>query len=74
MKKISKMVWTIRRAAKVLNLSEAQVCAYVVDGRLKAEKVGDVWLMWPEDVKTFAKIPRILGRPTKTAKILRKKR
>jgi len=52
------------KAAEILEVSVERVEQFCREGRL-GQKVGNRWLIHPEDLKRFAKIPRPTGRRPK---------
>ena len=56
---------TTKEAAQQLELSEQMVRIHLRSGALKASKVGQTWVILPEDLKEFAEKPRPTGRPRK---------
>lgn len=56
---------TVAQAAESLGVSKRRVQKLIADGRLKARLVGIQFLLDPKDVKAFAAIPRVGGRPRK---------
>jgi excisionase family DNA binding protein len=50
-------------AALALGLSDSRVRALILDGRLKATKVGQSWVIYRSDLDRFAAKPRVNGRP-----------
>jgi excisionase family DNA binding protein len=53
-------------AAKRLNVSPSRIRAMIGSGRLKAMKVGKVWLINPKDLEAVK--DRKVGRPRKSRK------
>jgi excisionase family DNA binding protein len=53
-------------AARRLNVSPSRIRAMIDSGRLKAIKVGKVWLINPKDLDAVK--DRKVGRPRKTTK------
>lgn len=56
---------TIKQAAALLGLSYSRVRVLIESGRLKAERLADMWVLRREDVEAFAAQPRRPGRPKK---------
>jgi excisionase family DNA binding protein len=55
---------TTNEAASRLGVSPQRVAILIRDGRLKAEKVGGMWLIKPKDLKPV--LHRKPGRPRKS--------
>jgi len=53
-------------AARLLNVTPSRVRAMIESGRLKATKVGIVWMIDPKDLEAVK--DRKTGRPRKTRK------
>jgi excisionase family DNA binding protein len=65
------ILWTVKlistaEAAKRLNVTPSRVRAMIARGRLKAMRVGIMWLIDPKDLDAVKN--RKVGRPRKTAK------
>jgi excisionase family DNA binding protein len=56
---------TVKQAAELLGLSYSRVRVLIESGRLKAERLADMWVLRREDVETFKALPRRVGRPQK---------
>lgn len=57
---------TTAEAAKRLNVTQSRVQKMIVAKRLKATKVGNLWLIDPKDLDALK--DRKVGRPRKTRK------
>jgi excisionase family DNA binding protein len=55
---------TLPEVAVHLGLSYQRVYQLVREGRLKAEKVGPIWLVHPREIHRFFAVPRKPGRPS----------
>lgn len=53
----------LSKAARELNMSHVSVWRHVQAGRLKARRVGPIWLVKREDLEAFRKLNRPIGRP-----------
>lgn len=51
------------QAAKRLEVSQTRVTIFIREGRLPAEKVGNVWMIHKDDLEAFSKKPRFEGWP-----------
>lgn len=49
-----KRIYTINEAGEILNLSYHTVRKYILNGRLKGQKVGAKWYVTDESIKRFA--------------------
>ena len=58
---------TVQEAADVLDVSRARVYAMIRDGRLRAQKVGNMRQVSAADVMEAFNSPRAAGRPRKAA-------
>lgn len=54
---------TVKQAAELLGLSYSRVRVLIESGRLKAERLADMWVLRREDVDAFKALPRRAGRP-----------
>ena len=54
-------------AAKRLNVTSSRVRKMIASGRLKATKVGNMWLIDPKDLEVVK--DRKVGRPRKSRKV-----
>jgi excisionase family DNA binding protein len=52
---------TTTQAAIILGVSPTRVTVFIREGRLKAERVGQAWLIHKSDLEEFAKHPRPKG-------------
>ena len=52
----------LSKAARELNMSHVSVWRHVQAGRLKARRVGPIWLVKREDVEAFRRLNRPIGR------------
>lgn len=60
---------TVDEAAAKIKVTGGRIYQYITDGRFKTiRKIGKSILLDKEEVDKFAKIPRVLGRPKKSAK------
>ena len=59
---------TTNEAANVLGVTRQRVLQLIQDGRLKAEKFGNVYMIRRGDLDHIAPLP--MGRPPKTPKVL----
>jgi len=57
---------SVTEAAKRLNVTSTRVRAMISGGRLKATKVGNVWVINPKDLEAVKN--RKVGRPRKAKK------
>jgi excisionase family DNA binding protein len=57
---------SVTEAAKRLNVTPTRVRAMINSGRLKATKVGNMWVIDPKDLDAVK--DRKVGRPRKTRK------
>lgn len=55
----------LSEAARELNMSHVSVWRHVDSGKLKARKVGPIWLIRREDLEAFKRLDRRIGRPRK---------
>ncbi|MGE3639502.1 MAG: helix-turn-helix domain-containing protein [Pirellulales bacterium] len=53
---------TASEAAELIGIDHSQVCRYCQDGRLKATKVGNQWMIKRDDARKFQ--PHPVGNPT----------
>ena len=56
---------TTKQVADELGVTRMLILRFIKKGRLKAIKVGDIWLLDRRDVDAFSRIPRKTGRPAK---------
>lgn len=49
------------QAAKILSISPSRVAMLIRAGKLKAEKLGNTWMIHKDDLEEFAKVPRPQG-------------
>ncbi len=54
---------TIAIAAEILGLSRIRISQLVATSRIKAEKVGGIWLIDPDDLERFRQLDRPRGWP-----------
>jgi excisionase family DNA binding protein len=57
---------SVTEAAKRLNVTPTRIRAMISSGRLKATKVGNVWVISPKDLEAVK--DRKVGRPRKARK------
>lgn len=61
---------TTKEAAEILGISPTRVAFLIREGRLKAEKAGNTWLILRSEVMLFSRRPRPSGwkkgRPRKS--------
>lgn len=57
------MLLTIPQAATELDLSRQRVWLLVTTGRIKAQRVGQAWLISERELKRFSNGKRSNGRP-----------
>lgn len=55
---------TTNEAAEALGVSRQRVLQLIQDGRLKAEKFANVYMIWPDDLSNIEGKP--MGRPPRT--------
>lgn len=55
----------LSKAARELHMSHVSVWRHVQAGRLKARRVGPIWLVKREDLEAFKRLERPKGRPRK---------
>ena len=60
------MLLTIPQAADQLDLSRQRVWLLVTTGRIRAQRVGQAWLISDGELKRFGKRERTNGRPRTT--------
>lgn len=53
----------LSEAARELGLSHVSVWRHVDSGKLKARKVGPIWLIKRADLEAFKQLRRPIGRP-----------
>ena len=58
---------SVTDTAELLELTRRRIHDIIKDGRLKATRVGNQLLLMRSDVIAFSKVPRVPGRPAKTA-------
>lgn len=61
---------SVTEAAKRLNVTSTRIRAMISSGRLKATKVGNVWVINPKDLEAVKN--RKVGRPRKARKSAKK--
>jgi len=52
---------TTVQASTYLGISPTRIAKLIRDGRLKAEKAGNTWLILKTDVEEFSRVPRPEG-------------
>ena len=52
---------TTHEAAKRLSLTHSLVCKYIREGRIKATKFGNAYMISEKDLEAFASTPRKVG-------------
>src|SRR5262245_40295879 len=57
-------LFTTLEAAEILGLDHSMVCRYCRSGRLKAEKLGNMWLIRKPALDAFKRQPRDVGNPS----------
>lgn len=55
--------YSVREAANILGVSRGRVHQFVCEGRLHAQKLGNVLVFSETELKRFQEIPRSPGRP-----------
>jgi excisionase family DNA binding protein len=63
MRKNNKKLLSVKDAAEVLELSEQRIKQLIYEERLKAEKVGNQWIIMESDLEAVTDRPT--GRPPK---------
>ena len=59
---------SVSEAAERLGISGVLVLRYIKQQRLRAQKVGRIWLIDSESLEEFSLTPRRVGNPTFSAK------
>ena len=62
------MLLTIPQAADELDLSRQRVWLLVTTGRIKAQRIGQAWLISEREVEKFNRQRNGAGRPRKSGK------
>lgn len=57
---------TVSEASLILQVCRERVIRFIWDGRLRAKKVGSMWIIDLQDLIRFDGIPRPNGRPAST--------
>ena len=57
-------VYTVKQAAEILDVGDQRVRDLIQEGRLEAEKIGQMWFVDKASVDNFEKLP--VGRPRKS--------
>ena len=52
---------TVKEAAERLGVTPGRVRQFIVEGRLKGEKVGNVWVFTEDEIARFSEEPRRPG-------------
>jgi excisionase family DNA binding protein len=52
-------------AAERLKISRRRILTLIQDGRLRAQKLGPMWMVEEKDLHEFEEKPRLPGRPRK---------
>jgi len=55
--------YSVREAAQILGVTRGRVHQFVCEGRLKAEKIGNILVFRESELQRFKDIPRTPGRP-----------
>jgi len=63
---MSRLITTVE-AAKQLSLSRFRIWQFIKQGRLKATRIGTLWLIDEKELERFARQPRPSGRPKQRA-------
>ena len=58
-----KGIFTTDEAADYLGLSDVTICLYCRQGRIKAERLGNSWIIEKKDLDDFKRKPRPVGNP-----------
>ena len=61
-------VVSVQRAAEITGLHPETIREYLRAGRIKAQRIGRVYVIDERDLKRFLATPRKPGRPRKAAK------